>query len=112
DALVDVGVPAVKGERADPRTLRLREEFGRSAGRVGKVGANLGDAAALDHWALVTRLAVHVPNLRDRREPDALLEQARKRWIGMAVEVEETHRRVVADRRQPRRNPGEDRRRP
>src|ERR1700724_3991453 len=58
DALVDVGVPAVKGERADPRTLRLREEFGRGAGRVGKVGANLGDAAALDHRALVTRLAV------------------------------------------------------
>ena len=86
-ALVDVGVPAVEGERADPRTLRLGEEFGRGAGGVGEVGANLRDAAALDHRALVARLAVHAADLRDRRKPDALLEHARKGRVGMAVEV-------------------------
>ena len=42
-ALVDVGVPAVERERADPRPVSARQELARRAGGLGEIGAHLLD---------------------------------------------------------------------
>ena len=55
--------------------------------------------------------AGHAAGARDRGEPDALLEHARKGRVGVAIEVEQPQGRVVTDRRQLWRDPRQHRRR-
>jgi len=106
-ALVDMSVPAVQGERADPWTVGARQKFRRRTRRVGEVFAYLFDPADLGgRGAIHIRAAVDALGAGDRGKPDALFERPTQRWIGVVVEIEQTHRRLVADRRQPRRHPG------
>ena len=98
-----MGVPAVEGERADARTVGARQEFRRGAGGLLEIGAHRSDGAA--RLRIGRRLLVHAAGARDRGEPHALLEHARQRRIGVAIEIEQPHHGVVAGRRQPRRRP-------
>src|SRR5262249_27990242 len=103
--LVDVSVPAVECQRPDPRTLGLRQELRRRRGRLGVVFAYLLDAADLDREEILGRVAGDTTGARNRGEPDALFESARQGQVGVAIKIEEAHRRLVADRRQSRRDP-------
>lgn len=103
--LVDVGVPAVEGERADPRPVGAGEELRGGAGGLGEIGAHLLDAAELDHRALILGLALDAAGTRQGGEADAVFEQPRQSRIGVAIEVEEAHGGFIAHRRSPRRHP-------
>jgi hypothetical protein len=108
-AFVDVSVPAAEGERADARAFGRGKEFRGRPGRLGEIAAHLLDAAAtLDRRS--TRLGVgDAAGLGDGSDPKALLEPLREGRIGMPVEIEHAHRGLIANRRQARRRPGEDR---
>ena len=56
DAFVDMRIPAVERERADARTVGLRQKFRGIAGGLGEIGAHLagtGTAGLLRHIARV-----------------------------------------------------------
>jgi hypothetical protein len=92
-----VRVPAVEGERADARPLGRCQEFRGRACRLGEVGAHLGNAANLDRRTLLARFAVERAGTCDRRDPDAILEHARKGRIAVAIKLEKPQRRLVAN---------------
>ena len=96
-------IPAVKGERADARAVRPRQEFRRSAGAIGKIGAQLRGTRGF-RLALLRDL-FHAAGTCDRPKPESFLKHAGKRRIGMVVEIEQPHQGVVARGRQPRRRP-------
>ena len=56
------------------------------------------------------RLLLHAARACDGGKANAALEHARELRIGVAIELEQPHHRVVAYRRQPRRRPGQHRR--
>jgi hypothetical protein len=87
---------AAEGERADARAIRSRHELRGGAGRFREEGPHLRGGSR-------ARLAVHAA--RDLSEPHALLQHARQRGIGVAIEIEQPHRGIVACGRQPRRGP-------
>src|SRR5262245_15258024 len=103
--LVIVGVPAVERERADTRTVWVRQELRRCAGSFGEIGAHLVDVADLNDGTHFARLAIRQPRRRERRQANALFQHARERRIGVTIEVEQARRGVVTHRRQPRRHP-------
>src|SRR5262249_13945163 len=97
-----VRVPAVQGERAYARTLVAREEFCCGTCGLGKIFAHLLDPTDLHRWAVVGRLTGHPAGASNSGKPDAFLERTRQRWIGVLIEFEMTHRRVIGDRGQAR----------
>jgi hypothetical protein len=103
--LVDVGVPAVERERADTRTVRVRQEPCRRPRGFCEIGAHLVDVADLDDRSHLARLAIRQSRRRERREVNAFFQHVRKFRIGVAIEVEQARRGVVAHRRQPWRDP-------
>ncbi len=50
---IDMGVPAIKGERADARPVRPSEELRRRTRGLGEIGAYLRDATRLDDRAAI-----------------------------------------------------------
>ena len=97
-AFVGVGVPAVERERADAGTVGPREELGGGAGRFKKIAAHRASAGQAP-----ARRHVAVPG--DGRNADAFLERARQLRVGVRIQIEQSHHRVVAGRRQARRRP-------
>ena len=82
DAFVEVGVPPVERERADARTVGLRQKFRRSAYRLGEIGTQLSDVwtGNFAGWFLLDAV---LPN--QRCELFAAFEYALELWIGAAV---------------------------
>ena len=95
-----MGVPAVEGERADPRTVvgghQLRGAARHQPHRAGAIGAGL---------------RLHVVALRGLVERKALLQRARQRGIAVLIEFEEPHRGIFRSLRQRDRRPADRRRR-
>jgi len=77
--------------------------------RLGKICPHLIDATDLSHRTVVAQPAIMRIAWREPRKVDAVLDSARECWIGMAIEVEQSHRGVVAHRRQPRGRPRQHR---
>ena len=95
-----MGVPAVEGERADPRAVVGGHQFGGAARhqphRAGAIGAGF--------W-------LHVVALRGLVEREALLQRARQRGIAVRIEFDEPHRGIFRRLRQRDRRPADGRRR-
>ena len=87
-AFVGMGVPAVEGERADARAIRPRQELRRGARGFGEIGAHLRGAGRRRRALL---LASMPPARAIVGKSHALLEHARERRIGVAVEIEQPH---------------------
>jgi hypothetical protein len=64
---------AVKGERADARSIGSRYEFGGAAGRFGKIGAHLRGPCRLS----ILRHGVYAAGARDGSKPDTFFERTR-----------------------------------
>ena len=88
-----------KAKGADPRAIRPREKFRCRPGGLGKIHAGLGDATGLHRRAAVGRLCIHAARMSDRRDLHALLEHAGEDRVSMTIQVEQSHHRIVADRR-------------
>jgi hypothetical protein len=71
----------------------------------GEIGPHLVDGADLNDRAHLARLAIGRPYRHERRQINVIFQHPRDLRIGMAIEVEQAHRGVVAHRRQPRRHP-------
>jgi len=87
-ALVVVGIPAVKREGANARTVGVGQKLRGRSGRLGEIGAHLVDVSDLDRRPHLARLAGGRRTWRQGRERDALFKHARERRVGVAIEVE------------------------
>src|SRR5499427_1824616 len=107
-ALIAAMAPSSAPRRLARRAFRGGEEFRGRPGCLGEIGAHLLDAAPLDARSI--RLALgDAAGLDSGGEPKALLEHLRKGRIDVPVEIEHAQHGLLANRRQARRRPGEDR---
>ena len=91
-----MGVPAVEGERADPRAVVGGHQFGGAA----RHQPHRADAIGAGFW-------LHVVALRGLVEREALLQRARQRGIAVLIEFDEPHRGIFRGLRQRDRRPAD-----
>src|SRR5215471_19788437 len=85
DAFIVVRVPTAKRERADARTVGLRQELCGGADGVGEIGTQLSEVGA---GSLADRPLLHAAGRRNRRELRAAFQHAREVDVGVPIELQ------------------------
>src|SRR5262245_51044783 len=107
DAFIVMCVPTVERERADARTVGLRQELRGGTNGLGEIGTQLREVGAGN---LADRLLVHAAGRRNCGELRAAFKDAREVDIGVPIKVQQSQDRVVACRQNSPRPPRQHRR--
>ncbi len=107
DAFIVMCVPTVERERADARTVGLRQELRGGTNGLGEIGTQLREVGA---GSLAERLLIHAAGRRNCRELRAAFKDAREVDIGVPIKVQQSQDRVVACRQNSPRPPRQHRR--
>ncbi len=100
-----MSVPTVEGERTDARAGWLGKKFRGSGRSLDEIAAHLSDAARSVGRAAFRRRLIDTAGMCHGGDPDTLFKNPRENRVGMAIEIEQTERCLVAGRRQARRLP-------
>src|SRR5262249_53554632 len=102
NAFIVMRVPTVERERADARTVGLRQKLRGGSYGVGEIGTQLSEVGAGN---LAGGPLLHAAGRPNTREPRAAFKDAREIGVGVPIEVQQSHNRVVACRQNSPRPP-------